>query len=65
LPVKSPGLALPDSELGTLVHLAQRETACCPFFTFTLEIRREKLVLVIEVPDDAVETLDHLISNAR
>lgn len=55
---------LSDSDIGRVVHLAQREIACCPFFTFTLEIRLERLILAIEVPNDAVEVLDELVSTA-
>ncbi|MGH9079610.1 MAG: hypothetical protein ACRDYE_05960 [Acidimicrobiales bacterium] len=53
----------PESEVGQVIDLAQRETACCPFFAFTMEIRVDRLVLVVEVPDDAVAILDLLDSN--
>jgi hypothetical protein len=56
---------LPGSEVVSVVGLAQREVACCPFFTFTLEIGAERLVLVIEVPNDAIEILDQLVADAR
>jgi len=56
---------IPDSDLGPLIGLAQREAACCPFFTFTVEIGADRLVLAVEVPDDAAETLDQLVSRER
>jgi hypothetical protein len=52
---------LRDADVTSVVDLAQREKACCPFFTFTIEIASDHLVLVIEVPDDAVEVLDDLV----
>lgn len=48
------------ADVGALIDLARREAACCGFFSFTIEIHRDRLVLVVEVPDDAVETLDGL-----
>ena len=56
---------IPDSEVGSVIRLAQREAACCAFFTFTVEIGAERLVLVVEVPDDAIEMLDQLVSSER
>lgn len=56
---------IPGSEIGSVVRLAQREVACCPFFAFTLEIGAERLVLVVEVPNDAIEILDQLVAGAR
>lgn len=53
---------VPDADVGPLVSLARREVACCPFFSFTLEIHADRLVLAVEVPDDAVEMLDELVS---
>lgn len=50
----------PGSDLGAVVTLAQREVRCCRFFTFTVVIGAEHLVLAIEVPDDAIEILDQL-----
>jgi hypothetical protein len=62
----SPGrLALrlvPDADIESVLGLAQREAACCAFITFVLEIRADRLVLVIDVPDDAVDILDELVS---
>jgi hypothetical protein len=55
----------PDSDIANIIHLAQREIECCPFFTFTVEIRSEQLVLVIEVPNDAVQVLDDITSEAQ
>jgi hypothetical protein len=56
---------LDEFDIAELVQLARREVACCPFFTFTIEIGHERLVLAIEVPDEAVEVLDELIAGAR
>lgn len=50
----------PGSNLGAVVTLAQREVTCCTFFTFTVVIGVERLVLAVEVPDDAIEILDQL-----
>jgi hypothetical protein len=52
----------PDTDMASVVRLAQREVACCAFFTFTVEIAAPRLVLVVEVPDEAVETLDRLVA---
>lgn len=51
----------PDSDVGSVISLAHREAACCPFFTLAVEIGSERLVLVVVVPDDAVEVLDQLL----
>ena len=56
---------LPETELEPIVGLAQRESACCPFFTFSLEIRAKRLTLVVEVTDDAVEVLDQVVSRVQ
>jgi hypothetical protein len=56
---------VPDSEVDAVIRLAQREAACCPFFRFTVEIGADRLVLAVEVPDDAVEILDQLVSSQR
>lgn len=56
---------LRDSDIVEVVQLAQREVACCPFFTFFIEIRHERLLLAIEVPTDAIEVLDELMSSGR
>jgi hypothetical protein len=53
---------LPYVDIATVINLAQRELACCAFFSFAIEIRADHLVLVVEVPDDAVEVLDQLVS---
>jgi hypothetical protein len=45
-------------ELPDLIALAQRETACCRFFAFTLEIAEDTVALVITVPEDAATVLD-------
>ena len=53
----------PDADIGPLVNLAQREAACCAFFSFSIEIQADRLVLVVEVPDEAVEILDGLVTS--
>ena len=56
---------LPEADIAKVIQLAQREMACCPFFTFTLEIRLDRLILAVEVPNDAVEVFDGLMTHAR
>jgi hypothetical protein len=51
---------LPEADIASIAALAQREKACCPFFTFTIEISADDLTLVVEVPDDAIEVLNAL-----
>jgi hypothetical protein len=53
---------VPNADIGSVVSLAQREVACCPFFAFTLQIQAEHVVLAIEVPNDAVGVLDQLVN---
>ena len=48
----------PDADIGPLVNLAQREAACCAFFSFSIEIQAARLVL-----DDAVEILNGLVTS--
>jgi len=55
----------PDSEISSVIRLAQREVACCPFFSFTVEIGSERLVIAVEVPNDAIEVLDQLFTGAE
>ena len=52
------GLAEGPAQLETVVRLAQREKACCPFFDFTLRIGAESLILTISVPEEAAALLD-------
>jgi len=54
------GLADGPAQLETVVRLAQREKACCPFFDFTLHIGADALVLTISVPEEAAPLLDQL-----
>jgi hypothetical protein len=54
----------PEGDIKSVISLAQREVACCPFFSFTIEIRAERLVLAVEVPNDAVEILDEFASSS-
>jgi hypothetical protein len=54
LRVQSPGMS-------ELVQLAQRETACCPFFDFSLIIDAASTTLVVVVPDDASPVLDEFV----
>lgn len=45
--------------------LAARETACCSFFTFTIEGTDQDLTLDISVPPDRQEILDALAERAQ
>jgi hypothetical protein len=36
---------LPEADLTSVVGLAQKEKACCPFFTFSVEIEATRLAL--------------------
>jgi hypothetical protein len=56
---------LRESDIVDVVRLARREVACCPFFTFAIEIGHERLILAIEVPDEAVGVLDEVLADAR
>lgn len=56
---------LPGAHVEPIVRLAQREAACCPFLAFSLEIHAERLTLVVEVADDAVEILDQVLSGVQ
>lgn len=56
---------IPNSEIASVIGLAQREVVCCPFFTFMFEIGTERLVLAIEVPNDAIEILDQLVADVQ
>lgn len=46
-----------NESLNALADLAQLETRCCPFFHFSFDVGAERVVLVIEVPDDAASVL--------
>lgn len=54
----------PGADIAAVISLAQREVSCCAFFSFAIEIQADRLVLAVEVPNDAVETLDQLVSSA-
>jgi hypothetical protein len=45
-------------QVDALVRLAQRETTCCTFFSFSLAVTAVGLTLVIEVPHGAESVLD-------
>ncbi len=53
-------LGLPDdlAQLATIVRLAQREKACCPFFDFALRIEADAVTLSVSVPVEAASLLD-------
>jgi hypothetical protein len=53
-------LRLEDSTaaLITAVGLAQRETACCAFFEFSIEIEVTSCWLVVRVPPEASDILN-------
>jgi hypothetical protein len=46
------------TNVAALIHLAQREKACCAFFDFTLVIKAERVTLVVDVPPEASSMLD-------
>jgi hypothetical protein len=55
-----------DSTLGDRVRdLAERETACCSFFTFAIEGTPDAVVLDIAVPQNRREILDALADRAQ
>jgi hypothetical protein len=52
----------PDAELAAaLADLVVREVECCAFFTFTISVDRDGLVLTIGAPDEAREILAALM----
>jgi hypothetical protein len=51
------------SRLATVVELAQREKACCPFFDFSIGIDADALVLRVAVPTEAAAVLDRLVDS--
>jgi hypothetical protein len=55
---------LPGVDIESVINLAQRESACCAFFSFLIEIRADHLVFVVEVPHDAVEILDQFVTDS-
>jgi len=54
---------VPDADVGSVIDLAQREAVCCTFFEFTMVIRADHVVFAVEVPNDAVDMLDQLVSD--
>jgi hypothetical protein len=49
----------PDlADLRALTLLAQREKACCRFFTFSFAVEADTVTMVVGVPHDAVTILD-------
>ena len=55
-----------DSGLRERVRdLAERETACCSFFTFAIEGSTSKVVMDISVPNSRREILDALADRAE
>ena len=55
-----------DSGLrGRVRDLAERETACCSFFTFAIEGSNDKVVVDISVPESRREILDALADRAE
>ncbi len=49
-------------QLGSVVCLAQREKACCPFFDFAIRIDADSLWLTISVPAEAAPILDQFLA---
>lgn len=54
-------LAPGDEALLAAVDLAERERACCGFFTFSLRLEDAGRVLAIAVPPEAASSLTALI----
>jgi hypothetical protein len=55
-----------DEDPGSVRDLAERETQCCSFFTFTVTTPHPDVVqLDIEVPASHVDVLDALASRAE
>jgi len=52
---------VPGTDVGPIVSLAQREAVCCPFLSFTIGIRADRLLLAVDVPDEATEFLDQVV----
>ena len=44
--------------VATLVALAQREAACCPFFRFSIDVDADGLAFTASVPADAAPILE-------
>lgn len=44
--------------IATLIDLARREKACCPFFGFAFEVEDDGVTFVVSVPGDAAGILD-------
>lgn len=51
-----------DDVLVTAVDLAQREKACCGFFSFSVELDSDARWLRVEVPGDAAPILADLVA---
>lgn len=51
-----------DDVLFTAVDLAQREKACCGFFSFSIELDSDARWLRVEVPADAARILADLVA---
>jgi hypothetical protein len=53
----------PETVAATEVaELVAREVNCCPFFTFTLEITAQHLVLTVTAPEDSVAVVAALVN---
>ncbi len=57
-------VTLPLESLATARDLAERETACCSFFTFTTSPVGGSAVMTIEVPEQYADVLTALTSLA-
>jgi hypothetical protein len=53
-----------DNSIAALVALARRETECCPFFRFGLEITADGTVFTASVPTEAVSILQRFAALA-
>jgi hypothetical protein len=58
-------LVAADAGLQRMRDLAAREMQCCAFMTFTVTPNGERLLVDVEVPAEAVSTLDWLAGFAQ
>ena len=49
------------ASVAELAALCAEEVECCPFFTFTLELRVDSVTLTVTVPAQASAALDGLV----
>ena len=54
-------LTFPRSLAAELADLIAREADCCAFFTFTMTVRHDELVLEVDASDEARELVAALV----